>query len=71
MQERANKIILPLRNKNILFVLKMYYPVDSRKRCEICSKLTIKTLERQTHFTTFSSVSIVDIEQANVSWVIF
>ena len=45
--------------------------LPSRKRCEICSKLTIKTLERQTYFTTFSRVSIIDIEQANVSWVIF
>ena len=29
------------------------------KRCEICSKLSIKT--------TFSSVSVVDFEQVNVS----
>ena len=31
-----------------------------RKRCEICSKLTIKH--------TFSSVFIVDFEQEKVSW---
>ena len=30
------------------------------KSCEVCSKLTIKTL--------FSSASIVDCEQVNVSW---
>ena len=30
---------------------------------------TIETLEKGTYFTTFSSVSIVDIEQVNVSWV--
>ena len=35
------------------------------KRCEICSKLIIKTPEL--YFTPFSSVSIVDSEQVNVS----
>ena len=45
--------------------------LPSRKRCEICSKLTIKTPERRTNFTTFSSVSSIDFEQVNVSWVIF
>ena len=51
------------------------------KRCEICSKLTIKTPERRqwrrsgvfinfNHIShLFSSVSIVDFEQVNVSWV--
>ena len=34
---------------------------STRKRCEICAKLTIKT--------AFPSVSIVDFEQVNVSWV--
>ena len=34
---------------------------NTRKRCEICAKLTIKT--------AFPSVSIVDFEQVNVSWV--
>ena len=38
---------------------------NNRKSCEICSKLTIKTPE--TSFTPFSSVSVVDFEQANVS----
>ena len=43
-----------------------FFKVDiknTRKRCEICSKLTIKTTERRylwTYFTPFSSVSIVD-----------
>ena len=52
------------------------------KRCEICSKLTIKT-PKQRHWhhsaafiitfehmsTHFSRVSIVDFEQVNVSWI--
>ena len=45
---------------------------NSRKRCETCSKLTIKTPE-QHHFSSllFFSVAIVDFEQVNVSWVCF
>ena len=39
-----------------------------KKRCKICSKSTIKTPERL-HFTLFSSVSVLDFEQANVSWI--
>ena len=51
-----------------------------RKRCEICLKLTIKTLEdvidailvflllTENTFQPFSSVSIVNFEQVNVSW---
>ena len=35
-----------------------------RKRCEICSKLTIKTPKRRPFF----SVSIVGFEQVNVCW---
>ena len=42
-----------------------------------CSKLTIETLEKGVFivnfehiFTPFSSVSVVDIEQVNVSWEI-
>ena len=38
---------------------------DTRKSCEICSKITIKTPERR--LTPFSSVSS-DFEQVNVSW---
>ena len=42
---------------------------DTRKRCEICSKLTIKTPERRhwlwIYFIPFSTVAI---EQVNVSW---
>ena len=46
---------------------------NTRKRCEICSKLTIKHQndELWTHFTPFSSVSFVDFEQVNISWVVF
>ena len=35
---------------------------NTRKRCEIFSKSTIKTPE------PFSSISIVDFEQGNISW---
>ena len=35
-----------------------------RKRCQICSKLTIKTLER-------CQRCIVDFEQINVGWLVF
>ena len=60
---------------------------NSRKRCEICTKLTIKTPERRhwrrsgvfivniEHiFIPFSSVSIADFEQVNVAgklWINF
>ena len=55
---------------------------NTRKRWEICSKLTITPQRRQWHrsgvfivnfeyiFTTFSSVSIGDFEQASISWVL-
>ena len=54
---------------------------STRKRCEICSKLTIKAPERRqwllnvwmlnsTYSTPFSNASIVDLEQVHVSWVI-
>ena len=50
---------------------------NTRTRCEICLKLTIKTPERHpcsTHmftpyFTPCSSVSIVNFEQVNARWV--
>ena len=52
--------------------------INTRKRCEICSKLTVKTPERRRCsgvFTVnfehilqlFSSASIVEFEQVNVS----
>ena len=53
---------------------------NAGKRCEICSKLTIKTVERCQlrcsgvfivnfeHNTPFSSPSVVDFEQENISW---
>ena len=57
---------------------------NTRKKCEKCSKLTIKWSDRRlwcpsrvfivlliwTYFITFSSVSIVELEQVNVSWVV-
>ena len=44
------------------------------KRCKLCSKLTIKAPELRPfgvsiYFTPFSSVSIVEPEQVNGSWV--
>ena len=46
---------------------------NTRKRCEICSKLTIKSPERRHWLTlnifhTFFCVSVVNFEQVNVSW---
>ena len=55
---------------------------NTTKRCEICSKLTIKTPTRRhwrrsgffggfwTYFTPISSVYIVDFEQIDVRWVV-
>ena len=58
-QNQANIYLLKVNNRN------------TRKRCEICSKLTLKTPERrqrrQRHRSIFSSASIVDFEQVNVS----
>ena len=53
---------------------------NTRKRCEICSKLTMKSPQRSTVFvvnfehvshlfTPFSSVSTVGFEQVNICWV--
>ena len=63
------------RKLNVVFYQKVQNPANiylfkannrnARKRCEICSKLTIKT-----HFTPFSSVFIADFEQVNISWVL-
>ena len=39
---------------------------NTRTKCEICSKLTIKTAERRRHI---SSIAIVNFEQANAGWV--
>ena len=39
-----------------------------RKRYEMRSKLAIKTPGLWTYFTLVSKVSIVDLEQVNVSW---
>ena len=54
----------------------------TRKRCEICTKLTIKTPKRRhwrrssdfvvniwTYFTHFSSFSIVNFEQVNICYL--
>ena len=61
--------------------LLIFRKIKTRKRCEVCSKLIIKTQERRhwccsgvfivnfKHFIHFSSVSILDFKQVNVSWV--
>ena len=50
---------------------------NTRKICEICSRVTIKTPERRqwrfywklwTYFSPLSSVSIVDFEDVNICW---
>ena len=44
---------------------------NTRTRCEICSKLTIKIPERcHHHFTSCSSVSIVNFEHVIAGWVL-
>ena len=52
---------------------------NTRKRCEICSKLTIKTPDdvvlvflsvTLTYFTSFSSVPIVDFKPVNISYIV-
>ena len=54
------------------------FKVDNKstiKRCEICSALTIKAPELRhwlwTYFTPFSSVSVVNFKQVNVSWEMY
>ena len=43
---------------------------NTKKRCEVCSKLTIKTPERlHWPWTYFNSVSIIEFEQVIVNWV--
>ena len=41
---------------------------NTRTRCEICSKVIIKTPERR-QWRQCSSVSIVNFEQVNAGWV--
>ena len=66
----GGKVILRTNPANI-FTFKVTNR-DTRKMCEICSKLKIKTPELLIYYSTpFSSVSIVEFEQVNVSWVLF
>ena len=41
---------------------------NTRKRCEICSKLTIETPEQRQYFTPYSSVSIFNFEHVIAGW---
>ena len=43
---------------------------NTKTRCEICLNLAIKTPERGrlTYFTSSSTVSIVNFQQANAGW---
>ena len=68
--------IMVLKTMKLLVILLQVNPAgnymfkvnnrNTRKRCEICLKLTIKTPERR--FTPFSTVSIVNFEQVNAGW---
>ena len=42
---------------------------NTRTKCEICSKLTIKTPEQRQSFTLCSSVSIVNLEHVIAGWI--
>ena len=69
-----------LNSFNAAVLLLKVHNRDTRKRCEICSKLATKILEwtlfkcfycwLSTYFTPFSSVSIVQFKQVNVSHII-
>ena len=54
----ANIYLLKVNNRN------------TRKRCEICSKLTIKTLLKSVSLTRLSNVFIDEFEQVNHFWVL-
>ena len=42
---------------------------NTRTKCKICSKFTIRTAERrQAYFTPYSSVSIVNFEHVIADW---
>ena len=41
---------------------------NTRRRCELCSKLTIKTPEQRPYITPYSGVSIVNFEHVITSW---
>ena len=45
---------------------------NTRKRCEICSKLTIKTVERCSgvFIVDFENIAIVNYKQISVCWAI-
>ena len=65
-------------NPAVIYLLKVNKR-NTKTRCEICSKLTIKTPERRQwrrsgvftvnlYFTPCSSVSIVNFEHVNAGW---
>ena len=65
--QQANRSSKPIINPPNIYLLKVSNR-NNRKSCEICSKSTIKTVERHwTYFTPFSCVFMVDFEQVNVS----
>ena len=74
VQKMTNTWKLKMITKKLLASF-YFFKVNSRNtrnRCQICSKLTLKTPERRqicSKLTPFSSVSIVDFEQLNFSWV--
>ena len=50
-----------------IYLLKVNY-INTRTRCEICSKLIVKTPERRTYLTPCSSVSIVNFKYVITGW---
>ena len=68
-------LIFPFEQSASIYLFKLNNR-NTIKRCEIYSKLTIKTPERQCrrfgvfilNFEHISSTSIVDFKQVNISW---
>ena len=82
LESHFNKAFRPSAYPATIYLFKVNNR-NIRKRCQTCSKLTIKTPERShrrrsgvfiviflTYFLPLFSVSTVDFEQVNVSWVI-
>ena len=64
----SNCVLSNILTKPAIYLLKVNN-INTRIRCEICSKLTIKTPERrQTYFTPYSSVYIVNFEHVTAGW---
>ena len=77
MTKNLDPSFLTLQNPANIYLFK-FNNRKTRKRSEICSKLTIKTLTSfwcfycllWIYFIPFSTVSIVDFKQVNAGWVV-